>query len=123
MPDLFGLDIAGMINDYMGEGLLPLTLTKVVKSLDSGSTTMTTTSTTSYSGRGFIEAFKDIELLARDNTVQASDRRVVVLGASLPGGVVPNKGDQITIEGKTYYLVDILKRDPAAATYECHCRS
>jgi len=121
MPNLFGVDIAKEINAAMGAGLLAATLTKVTYgtpttgSLTSGSNPKTAT----YSCRGVIEDYANREM---DGTlVLMGDRRVLLLGASLPTAIVPKPGDRITIEGSTFDVNRVV-RDPAAASYTCQVR-
>ena len=45
-------------------------------------------------------------------------RVISVLGGSLPGGTVPERGDSLTLEGKTYIIIETM-RDPAGAVFEC----
>lgn len=121
MPNLFGVDIAKEINDAMGSGLLAATLIKVTPgtpttgSLTSGSNPKTSSS----SCRGVIEEYDSREI---DGTIiYMGDRKVLLLGGSLPSGTVPTPGDRVTIEGSTFDVVGV-KRDPAAASYTCQVR-
>lgn len=121
MPSLFGVDIASEINQAMGQGLLPVTLTKATTgtrttgSLTSG----TVPSTDDYTGRGFLSDYKDRQI--NGTSVLTGDRKVSILGASLPTGIVPAAADKVTIEGSTFNIVNV-KRDPAAAMYTCQVR-
>lgn len=118
---LFGVDISGLINTHVGSGVLDAVLVK--------STAATRTSgqltgglnptTTSYACKGFIDkqAKKDIDgTLVSDGMVT-----IVLIGDSINGGAtVPDHSDRITIEGTTY-TIELIDRDPAAATYTCLC--
>jgi len=120
---ILGADIAGTIAKEMGGLLLPAALIKhdsgarVPGSLTSGPTIVETT----YSCRGFIDMYSDSEV---DGTVvQQGDRKVSLLGDTISAGqVVPETGDQITIEGETFEIIGPIGRDPDAALYECQCR-
>lgn len=121
MPKLFGLDIAGIVNKAMGGGLPAITLVKVTpgQRVDGALTAGTNPTTNQFPARGFVDVYSDAVI---DGTlITKADRKVVVLGASIAGGQIPTKGDQIIAEGRTLEVVDV-KRDPAGATYECQCR-
>lgn len=119
MPNLFGLDIAGIINRELGPGLLPLTLVRVSEGARNADPTQGLALTeTSYTGRGFIEAWS-VRQIGLDNgtgaLIRVGDMKITLLGASL--SVAPAVGDKVTIEGVTYRIEMIVSRDPAAATY------
>lgn len=123
MPNLFGLDIAALINTNIQQagGVLTATLLKVTHGTrdplnpSAGRQRIET----SHTGNGFIEDYNEFQI---DNTlVQRGDRRIILLGASISGSAIPEPNDQITIESVTYNIVNV-ERDPAAATYTCQCR-
>lgn len=119
MPDLFGLDIAGMVNDaIVGAGGLPaLTLIKVTPGTrTSGNLTGGTNPTeVPHAGNGFEAPLSSL----RPDTVAAEATGVVViLGASLPSGIEPKATDKVAFEGAASRIVRV-ERDPAAATYIC----
>jgi len=120
MPELFGLDIAGIIGDEIGPGVLPATLIKVtpgvrdVNDLTSG----INPTEQSFDGRGFIDSYSDSQI---DGTlIKIGDRKITLIGSTFEA--IPEPTDKITIEGLTHRIVNPIKRDPAAATYECQCR-
>lgn len=120
MPDLFGLDIAGIINDSISSagGVLDLTLIKTVQGVRKANPTEGyETTVTSHPCNGF----KDEKKAGRKGQTMTKQEEsiVVILGDSLPAGTIPEQGDQITIEGETLRIDEIPKRDPAAATYSC----
>lgn len=122
MPDLFGLDIAGIVADAIGPGVLDATLTKEVAgnrtegSLTGGMNAVPT----NYGCRGFVDDYSASQI---DGTlIRENDHKVTLLGGTLPSGVIPQQGDEILIEGTTYEVIKV-KRDPAAATYTCQARS
>lgn len=121
MPKLFGIDIAGIINQNMGKGLLSVQLTKsTAGTRTSGQLNEGTNPTTlTYSGRGFISDYKDTEMA--NTSIRTSDKKIAILGASLPNGIIPIPGDSILVEGNSYNVVNV-KRDPAAAIYICQSR-
>ena len=122
MPDIFKQDIAGKINKALGPLVFDLTLIKKsVGSRGSDITAGTNPTSSSTSCKGFVDRYKDREI---DGTrVQTSDRKISILGASLPSGTVPTPGDQIVAEGQTWVVVENgVDRDPAGAVYECQSR-
>lgn len=121
MPKLFGVDMAQIINTNMGPGLLPVTLVKQTKAYSADGTDISVAASMSFVGRGFIESYSDEEQ-SKNSLIEVGDRKITILGASLPPGIVPKKGDHVIVEDGTWYLVEIPKRDPAAATYLCHGR-
>jgi hypothetical protein len=123
-PTLFGIDMAGVINEAMGADLLPATLTRPVPgtraggSLSGGETVGATS--TAYPCRGYCENYRTREI---DGTlVRVGDRKIMLLGGSLPDAIDPQPGDLIAIEGATWRVVNGVERDPAAATFICQGR-
>lgn len=122
MPDLFGVPIADIIHASISPGVLPATLTKRT----SGSRTPgdliggTHPTTTAYACRGVVLDYREDEF---GDSIQKGDRKVLLVANSIAGFAVPEPNDSITIEGATYRIAaDGVKRDPAAASYECQCR-
>lgn len=72
--------------------------------------------TTSYACKGFVSNEKHTQV--GDTLVEATDRVVQILGASL--AVTPKKGDRVTIDGKTQPVVDF---DGNPALWTLLCRS
>lgn len=121
MPKLFGKDIAGKMAGALGKHLLVATLisktpgTRTAGALSAG----TTPDSTQASARGIIDDYDSAQI---DGTlIQKDDRRVLLLGGTISGGVVPKPGDQVTIENSTYNVIRVA-RDPAAATYTLQVR-
>lgn len=123
MPDIFKADIAGKLNNAMGGLVFDITLTKVEPGTRTpGALTGGTNATeTAHTVKGFVDEYQDKHI---DGTlIQRGDRKVIILGGSLPSGVVPEPSDKITAEGETRTIVeDGVKRDPAGATYVCQVR-
>lgn len=126
MPNLFGIDIAGIIQESMGSLLLDATLVKVTNggraTISSGYSEVLT----NYPCKGMISAYAENQI---DGTlVRVGDRRILLLAKSITAdnSVEPLPGDKISIEGRNYRIVSDgygVKRDPAAATYVAHCRA
>lgn len=124
--ELFGVDIAGIVADAMGGQLLPVTVTRrVAAERDPDNLTGgTPRQPATFVGiEGFWEDF------TRDPPpgvqLELGDRKAVLIGDSIPAGGHPLRGDEITIEGETLSVVQLISRDPAAAvfTYQCRDRS
>lgn len=122
MPELFGIDIAGIIAQEVGPGVLPATLIVVTPGTrllgnPTGGTQPTRTSIPG--GRGLIDDYTDDQI---DGTlVQEGDRIVTLIANTFPGLPVPKPNDEVTIENGTYKIIRV-KRDTAAATYTCQVR-
>lgn len=117
MPNLFGLDIAGIVGDAFAGQLVTSTFRK--QSTTTRGATATAGTSPSYV-ESTVDAFiddKDVQRIGGTGA-QTGGRRVGIIGASLPSGTVPEPGDEITIEGETYKILRVL-RDPAAALYTC----
>jgi hypothetical protein len=118
---LFGLNIAQIVNQAIADagGVLDGTL---VKRANTGRTPGNLTggqnpSETSHAFKGFIE--NRSETRRNGSLVSQEGQFVTILGDSLPSDVTPAQGDEITIEGRTFEVLGVPVRDPAAAAYEC----
>lgn len=122
MPDLFGVPIADIIHANISPGVLPAMLTKRAPTgrtpgnLTAGTNPVSTT----HACRGIVLEYREDEF---GDSIQKGDRKVLLVANSIAGFAVPEPNDSITIEGATYRIAaDGVKRDPAAASYECQCR-
>jgi hypothetical protein len=115
---LFGVNISKLVHKNMSKGLLAATLTKKSSGeRTSGSLTSGKAKTDStHECKGFVDTYSDRELQDAKN-IQASDRKILIIGDSITPAAVPEKGDEITILGRTYRIVGPVMSDPAAATY------
>ncbi|MCH9664661.1 MAG: hypothetical protein K0U41_02295 [Gammaproteobacteria bacterium] len=121
MPELFGIDIAGIVAQEIGPRVLPATLIVITRGPrdPADPTEPGPEIRTPHPCRGFIEDYDDDKI---DGTlVQRGDRLVTLIGGTLPSGIIPTGSDKVTIEDSTYN-VERIKRDPAAATYQCQVR-
>jgi hypothetical protein len=125
--ELFGVDIAGIIADVMGEGLLPVTIVRDVRGArTSGSLT-----------GGRASAVERVECIGfwediNPNSVppgielELNDRKLVLIGDLVPPGGFPRRNDACTVHEAggdvTLYCVQALSRDPAAAVFGFLCR-
>jgi hypothetical protein len=119
MPDLFGIDIAGIINDSITEagGLVDAVLVVVEagQRIPSDLTSGTNPIETSKDCQGFKDT---LDRLRPDTVVAEATDLILLLGASIQDEAIPKTGDKIIIENETKSILKV-KRDPAAATYEC----
>lgn len=121
MPDLFGLDVKGLVADALAGQLVPGTLVETVVGARTGDVTAGRAQTAvNHSFEGVLDDYETDEV--DGTTVQAGDRRVLVIAGSLVSPVVPQPNWNVTIEGQTYRVTRVL-RDPAAATWELNARS
>jgi hypothetical protein len=124
---LFGVDVAGLIADALGGGLPVATITRAVPGardpgdLSAGRAAVTESRTCS----GF---FDDVVAagVPPGVEVEETDRRLCLLGDTIPPGWVPRRNDAVTVREDagdlTLYVVQALGRDPAAAVYTFLCR-
>lgn len=124
MPDLFGLDIAGLVNDSIvsaggvRSGVLTKRITGVRTPGDLAGGTNPTSTTHSFNG--FVERKTD----RRNNSVIAEPMSIVsILGASISPIVDPEVNDTVSIDGVTWTLLELISRDPAAALFEFKAES
>lgn len=133
--DFLGVDIAGIIDDTFADlgiegaptaiaSWTELTPGTRTPGAEASGTNPTPTVHTKI--RGFIASYS---LFYIDGTnVFAGDRRAIIFGDSLPKDsngrpLEPKQNDKITdIDGKTYRIVILSKRDPAKAVYDFQVR-
>lgn len=120
MSDLFGLDIAGLVNDAItaAGGVRPATLTKSVNgartsgALAEGNNPTTTTHT--------CQAFIDSSIDRLPGQLSAQGGRFVsILGASISPAAVPEPSDVVTVDGVAFSIAEVPEIDPARALYVC----
>ena len=121
---LFGVDIAGLVHEHISLGVLPAILRTYSTQPAQGSTLLSPPNKepTNNDCRGFVETFEQDIDEVNGEPVQEDDRMIVLIGDSLPAGIIPKKNDEIDIEGLTFKVLSIADRDPAAATYTLHAR-
>lgn len=121
MPEIFGLDLAAIVDDSIvsAGGTNTGTLTKAIPGTRTPGDLIggTNPTTTDYEFRGFIENKSQNR---QDGTLVVDEGQIVsILGNSLPNNIEPETNDVVTIEGVRYTITAIASRDPAAALYEC----
>lgn len=126
MSQLFGLELDKIIDGALTEagGLDPRggTLVKVTSGArEAGSLTSgKEASEQRFPFRGMVSKVHKGPIPG--TIVQAGDREVLILGASLPASVVPELNDKVEVEGASYTILLVPARDPARATYTCTVR-
>lgn len=50
--------------------------------------------------------------------IPTSERKIMILAATLNSGMAPKPGDRLTIAGREWSIIEVTS-DPANATYEC----
>lgn len=117
MPDLFGVDIAQEIADAFAGQLVTGTLVKVTPGTRTpGSLTGGTNPTpANYAFEGFLDNGSEKRVAG---LAPLDGEFMSILGNSLTSGIVPAVNDRATLDGKTYTLVELVERDPAAALYK-----
>lgn len=121
MPDIFGIDIAGIIDEQLSPLVFDQVLIKVTTARDTVNPTKQATTKVEHKCKGFVDNYAREN--ARGTSTRITDYKVVIIGNTLDAGVVPEPGDEIIAEGRTFKIVDDgVERDPAGATYECRSR-
>jgi hypothetical protein len=124
--ELFGIDLAGILADALGDGLLDVTITRYVYGeRDPNALTRGRSRTpVIFECKGFWEDYADDA--PPGITVEVGDRKAVLLGDTIPAGGIPQKNDMITVHEEagdsSLYVWLLQSRDPAAAVYVFQCR-
>jgi len=124
MVDLFKIPGAKIIADSISQAgdVLDATLVQVSEGTRDATnpSKKNAGSEQSYQCKGFISRYLNNQ---SPGNVQQANREIVLLGATLPSGVVPTPDNRIVIEGSTHTIVeDGVSRDPFGATYKCRAR-
>lgn len=125
---LFGVDIAGIIHEHISPGVLTVTITREESTgqRQAGNLTGGTVKKPpeTWECAGFWEDFTGTPPPGVE--IELNDRKLVLIGDSIPPGGVPCKNDAATIVEErgstTLFVVQLLERDPAAAVYKFLCR-
>ena len=124
MPNLFGLNIASILNDALNSagGLRPAVLTKSVNgtrtpgSLTAGNNPTTTT----HNCQAYVE--RSTERVA-GTLVETGGMVVGIIGASIAPSAEPEPSDIVTVDGVDYTIDEISEVDPARALFICSVQS
>jgi hypothetical protein len=122
-----GIDVAALVAEHLGPRVLPAVLYKpgapAVRDPNNPTAAPVPGAPVAHKARGFTEDFDPRSI---DGTlIKVGDRKVILLGDTIEGGVVPEGGvnkDQVEIEGERWNVQLVLSRDPAAATYALQVR-
>lgn len=117
--NLFGEDIAGQIAKEMGPLLLQFRLLKKQVGARTPGNLAAGPPVTfrPFSCRGILDTYKNDR---REGTNIPNGTPVaLILGDTLPKGVIPTPGDRLIAEGATYDITAPIERDPDAASYIC----
>lgn len=114
MPELFGIDIAGLVNDSVQSagGLVDGTLYRDSGNRNPADLTDSTVQTTEYGFSGFVSA-KQVRI---DGLVKQGMPVITILGASID--TVPMVNDRVLMDGRRYMLTQLIRSDPAEAVFE-----
>lgn len=120
MPDLFGLDLAGIVADAIGVagGLRPATLIRVYPGsrVPGALTGGTHPDPVSYTTEGLVQTSTTADPGTLTNRTTTT---VTLLGRDLlAAGVEPTVGDRVTLDGLTYELTGAVSSDSSGATYQ-----
>lgn len=123
--ELFGVDIAGIIADEIGPGVLEFTITREpsLGTRQAGNLTggLQKGPPQTWGCAGFWEDFTGTPPPGVE--IELNDRKAVLIGDTIPADALPLlKDDAISGEGQTLYLVKVINRDPAAAVFTLLCR-
>lgn len=118
----FGIDIAAEILSALGPGIPEVTL--LSRSVGAEDPTDLTAGRpiveTPHICKGFIDTYDSRRM--GESVIQQGTRVIVILGDSLPAGVIPEGEDRIIAEGSTFHIPGPILRDPAGATYIAEVR-
>lgn len=107
--EIFGVDIAGIVNSTFAGNLHPLTLHKISSSVDGYGAPVSTEA--NHAGEGVRTKWKSEVMIARGYALGTV--KIIVMQNGI---VAPNKDDRITIQGEKFRIVDI-DQDPVNATW------
>lgn len=115
-------DALADFGDDFGDGVLTIPGGRV----SDGQGGWKTTDAPTYPCKALLTDYSDYRRLTLG--IPATDRLVLVLGASLPAGIIPAKGQMITVpdpaKGLTPATFEVIAKtgDPAAALYKLQTR-
>lgn len=125
--ELFGVDVAGIIADALGDGLPDVTITRAAAGArQAGNLTggRKPAPPQKFSCKGFWDDFSGPQ---PGIDLEVGDRKAVLIGDTIPAAALPiQRNDLITVHEDggdvSLYVEKPVRRDPAAATYEFQCR-
>lgn len=83
---------------------------------------------TSYPCRGTVSGYDAHEIALAGSLIQSDDRKITLIGGSLPPGIAPVKEDTVTIQDvdgvtRTFRIVESPDFDEAGAVFTCQGRA
>lgn len=123
---LFGIDIAGIVAEALGDGLLPVTITRGARGARTAGN-LTGGRAVIPEAVSCIGFWDDVDRSVPPGIeIELNDRVAVLIGDSIPAGGQPLRNDLITVHEDigdlSLYVVQLISRDPAAALYRYLCR-
>lgn len=121
--ELFGVDIAGIINDAVGPGLLPVVVTRYTPGDRQPGNLTGGRPKTPATVTGIRGIWEDVPRTPPAGVeILLNDRVAMLIGDSIPAGGRPERNDAVTINGITLYCVQLIAEDPASAHLKYLCR-
>ena len=123
MPNLFGVDIQGILANALAAtgGLVAGTLTHYEEAErdPDDPTLQTVPDATEHAIQGFVSVVHRERLRGQEAVLyQRNEQIATIVGGSIVPFVEPATGDMVTFDGKSYTLGDLRSSDPAQAIYE-----
>jgi hypothetical protein len=125
MPDLFGIDIAGIVASATSGQLVPATLTKVVAGTYNATTPTSGTSPTSTSHACEVIVGELKQVLVEEDNVRRWKGEITIILGSVVGRAVPTIGSTITCtpqghaSARVFTVTGEVDIDLAGATATC----
>lgn len=107
--EIFGVDIAAVVNDAFAGNLHPLTLYRISRTVDDYG--VSTEAATTYPGEGVRGKWSTQTVLAKGWPTDVAKITILQNGIA-----TPQKGDQVEILGERWRVLDI-EQDPVNATW------
>lgn len=125
--ELFGVDIAGIVADALGDDVFDVTITREVhgdRDPDNLTAGRERAAPLNFDCKGFWEDFSNTP---PGIALEVGDRKAVLIGDTIPPEALPIlRNDKITVHEDmgdvSLYVERPVRRDPAAAVYEFQCR-
>lgn len=112
-------DLPDIIADALGDEFKAATLSVPGAPYSDGQGGFITSAPASHGCKALVADYSQYRRASEG--IPANDRNIIILGATLPDGVIPAPGQSITVESRAWQIIAVT-RDPAAATYELQGR-
>ena len=115
MPILFGTDINAEIADALADGLPSAILTKLTRTpAAEGSTAAPTETSMQYMCNAIVEI--------KTKTFPERQTWAEALVVGLPDDIKIKRNDTLRVENQDWEIIEIMKRDPAGASWKCEVK-